>query len=1253
MLTVLNISPSITTSTFCTGFSPNTSVIHPLLLKIQNILFFLLLFYLGIFSVSFSVPLNANEPADISPKISQDEPQTVLQSNLISSQTISFDDVYQLEINLDIPGNVKIIAIDEKEEDKDTISVSLEKQASSHDSSLVMSYLENLTITSIKKDGILEINSQLPDELTDSSFNNVSESNIKNLLQLNYAIKTPPDLSVKLNIWKGDVYIHHLRGKIEVKSETGNVHLDETLGNYQIEVKQGRIHGKILFAPGQNVIKTENGSIELTVLDNLAAPLELTANGGKIDLHLPDSYSADVELKNDQQHYVINLPADIENNMGKLNQGGPLLKLTATDVISVIRNPWLPRKREENNQPAPDKKPKKRFEQPVPFTENPPTIDGKLTEKVWSNAVTLSPFQNPSGTDLAENPTDILMMWDTKNLYIGARVFFTTYQIPRVSQTQRDSPIWEDDSIEILIDMNPETEAYVHLVLNPIGGVYDQRVREEGYPNFRFAPSDIERKQIGDSVEKFKYDSSWETKAKIATKINATYWSFEIAYPLNDGESNEENLCLFNVHRKAIGTVGEVEILKVTRLREFSYWLPMYDEEYPWWPHWKEGMGLLKLHNIQPTISIDLDVPANMEVESIEIDDNTKIPYDVIIKYLPIFIGDTITNEQLAWMISELEKFDVFENAQVEISVSNNEDSGATPENQLNTPQELLLPESTGHAEQVDLTENVPLKVTLHIKVTESPLNYTKRIIISNNKVFPSLFIREWFDLAVGYIAEANVKLKQQMITDFYMNRGYPFVDVSYEYKDDILQIEIDEGALDEIRFTGNNRISKNELSSALEIDSDRVFSETHAQTSINRMSKKLSTTNKHFKSIEKWHLQHEGGKNVLIIGIEERSIIKPGWYPIVGFNRVHGLVLGAGGNLTTDFTGDEQIFGSLSGGFASRTLNYSLGVEKSFFETNPLTFGVGMFKLTDISSNAFRYFPVDPNLTSAAYGVDSADYYQRDGQQYWFTQSFGNSSMLRLEITFEDHDNLSKSTDWSYYDRSRIKRDNARINTGPINSFFVGYTFDTRDVKSTVKRPQFMGTNLIPWPNERTKRGWRGNLGLEIAGGMIGADFSYSLYKFDLVRYTPIYGPHHVNIRLSGHYSNDALPKQKYLYLGGASTLRGYDFNSFAGDKRILLNLEYRFITETKINTNPDVMVGMALYTFMDTGQVWWYNEDPLSEFAFNELKTSTGFGVSFFLSPPEGFQPLGTAFEVAVPINIKPKYRQAKLIWRLERMF
>ena len=156
-----------------------------------------------------------------------------------------------------------------------------------------------------------------------------------------------PDVSIDLKVRVGDVYIHHLRGKIDITNELGNVHLDETSGIYQVETYSGRIHGQILLTSGQNEIKTQNGSIDLSLLDDLPAPLDITASGGNIKLLLPINYPADVELNSEKHQYLINLPSDIENNIGIINEGGPLLRLKATDAISILTNPRL--RSESNN----------------------------------------------------------------------------------------------------------------------------------------------------------------------------------------------------------------------------------------------------------------------------------------------------------------------------------------------------------------------------------------------------------------------------------------------------------------------------------------------------------------------------------------------------------------------------------------------------------------------------------------------------------------------------------------------------------------------------------------------------------------------------------------------------------------------------------------------------------------------------------------------------------------------------------------
>ena len=197
------------------------------------------------------------------------------------------------------------------------------------------------------------------------------------------------------------------------------------------------------------------------------------------------------------------------------------------------------------------------------------------------------------------------------------------------------------------------------------------------------------------------------------------------------------------------------------------------------------------------------------------------------------------------------------------------------------------------------------------------------------------------------------------------------------------------------------------------------------------------------------------------------------------------------------------------------------------------------------------------------------------------------------------------------------------------------------------------MGSHLLLWPHERTRRGWHGYLKIEYAGGPLGGEWTFNLYKFEFVRYTPIAGPSNLNVRVSGAFSASALPTQHLLYLGGATTLRGYNFNRFAGDKRILFNIEYRISNETRPNSNRDVIHGWALTTFLDVGRVWWFNENPFHEFSLNQLKASIGFGFSYFMNPPGQRQPLSTAIEIALPLNNEESVTKPVLILRLERMF
>ena len=1168
-------------------------------------------------------------------QIEQTKPR-LTQTPSLTTKSFNFADVYKIELHLDTPGNIRIVALDSNVEVKDNISVTLEKRVLNENPIFTKTYLADITLTSTQADGVLQLNSQLPEDTPSDIDNQTVQAETNKDLQLNYEIKTPPDVSVDISIRVGNIYLHHLRGKIKIINELGNVHLDETTGNYQVETYSGRIHGQILLAAGENEIKTQNGSIDLSVLDELAAPLDLTASGGNIKLLLPNNYPADVELDSENQQYLINLPSEIVDNIGVLNEGGPLLRLTATDTISILSNPRLRRKSGETENEGEQEVPSSDVELSVPYATKPPTIDGDLSEMPWLYSNALSPFQNPAGTEPVENQTDVYLMYDADNLYVGVRAFIQVSQVPRVSQTQLDSPIWEDESIEILLDMDTKTEAYSHLIINPIGGLFDQIVSKAGFPNFRFAPSGVKRDKPDKSVVQFKADSSWNSNVKVATKINANCWTLEAAIPRKDNKKDVIETWLLNVFRNSQLKEDVGDDMNPMVHREYSYWLPVYDEEYPWWPHWKEGMGKLTLTRNHP-FPESFDVEDNFIVAAIEIKGNKTIPDDVLLQKIPLTIGATITNEQLTRLFSELESWDWFEKVELKTAAEvSDKTNSTTDENASNS-----------------VLDNGLLKVSVQISVTETEVKFADRTRIRGNRTFPELFIKRWFDLFPGHYSIENIVLKQQMIRDFYLNRGFSFAKVTHEYVNDQLKYNISEGSIDEIRFTGNRRIPDTILSTALELDSDGVYFHSLGQSKINSMGKALKKSNDAFKSIASWQAQREGGKNVLIVDILEHPLVKSGWFPIIGFNRVHGLTLGGGGNLSTHLLNEEHLFGSISLGVSSRILNYQIGAENTFLTHFPLTVGIGSFKLTDKSIKDFRRLPAEFSLSDAIYGTSVDHFFQNRGQHIWIATKFGQSSQLRLELTSEHHDNLFKSTDWSYYNRSKVKLGNHRVDTGRQNVVSLRYIFDTRDYKSTLDGADNLASQMILRPNPHTRNGWRGNIGIERVGGSLGGDWTYNTYQLELARYTRLIGKHNLNVRLLSDFSDARVPRQHLLYLGGLPTLRGFRHNAFAGDRRFVMNVEHRFSDITYIEGFSDVSLGWAISTFLDVGQVWWYDENPFTNLSFSDFKLSAGIGFSIFVSPPGVNFPLNSVFEFAIPLNVESSERKLLILWRIEQMF
>lgn len=114
----------------------------------------------------------------------------------------------------------------------------------------------------------------------------------------------------------------------------------------------------------------------------------------------------------------------------------------------------------------------------IPRIESAPVIDGQLNDAVWQNAAVFGDFlqTNPGDNIAPTHPTEFMMAYDSKNLYLAFRVKQDRDKV-RATVARRDS-IFNDDYIGVFLDtFNDQRQAYIFF-FNPLGVQADGTMTE-------------------------------------------------------------------------------------------------------------------------------------------------------------------------------------------------------------------------------------------------------------------------------------------------------------------------------------------------------------------------------------------------------------------------------------------------------------------------------------------------------------------------------------------------------------------------------------------------------------------------------------------------------------------------------------------------------------------------------------------------------------------------------------------------------
>ncbi|MFC1564015.1 DUF5916 domain-containing protein [candidate division KSB1 bacterium] len=114
-------------------------------------------------------------------------------------------------------------------------------------------------------------------------------------------------------------------------------------------------------------------------------------------------------------------------------------------------------------------------------------IDGRLDDEEWGNAEFHSDFlqREPEEGIPATERTEVAVIYDDKNLYIGARLYDSEPDKIAATEMRRDAMVWDDDYFDLVLDTFNDKRSGFYFTTNPLGVRIDGVFNDEGRNNNR------------------------------------------------------------------------------------------------------------------------------------------------------------------------------------------------------------------------------------------------------------------------------------------------------------------------------------------------------------------------------------------------------------------------------------------------------------------------------------------------------------------------------------------------------------------------------------------------------------------------------------------------------------------------------------------------------------------------------------------------------------------------------------------------
>src|SRR5213593_4818354 len=215
-------------------------------------------------------------------------------------------------------------------------------------------------------------------------------------------------------------------------------------------------------------------------------------------------------------------------------------------------------------------------------------IDGIPDEPAWSLVQPATDFlqQQPNEGAPASERTEVRVLFDDKNIYLGIRAFDSGAGQINARELVRDANFSNDDKVEILLDTYHDRRNAFRFAVNPLGTQQDALITDEGRDiNITWNGSWISAGRIDDQGYTVEIEIPLTT---LRFKEGVESWGFNISRIIR--RKNEESLWTswqrsFGLERVSqAGELTGVEEIRRRRLREIKPYASV---------EWREGVPLV------------------------------------------------------------------------------------------------------------------------------------------------------------------------------------------------------------------------------------------------------------------------------------------------------------------------------------------------------------------------------------------------------------------------------------------------------------------------------------------------------------------------------------------------------------------------------------------------------------------------------------------------------------------------------------